>query len=66
MFARPEFVPVGKFSTNLDQEFHAGRIARRNEITRLEKGRYNTAYLFAMSLCSCALGVFVLLYVIAR
>jgi uncharacterized protein (DUF2249 family) len=66
MFAPQEFVPVGKFSANLDQEFHVRRTARRNEITRLEKGRYNTAYLFAMSLCSCALGAFVLIYVIAR
>jgi hypothetical protein len=66
MFAPQEFVPVGKFSTNLDQEFHARRVARRNEITRLDKGRYNTAYLFAMSLCSCALGAVVLLYAIAR
>ncbi|MEA2841126.1 MAG: hypothetical protein QOF41_2456 [Methylobacteriaceae bacterium] len=57
---------MGKFSTSLDQEFHARQIARRNEITRLDKGRYNTAYLFAMSLCSCALGAVVLIYVIAR
>jgi hypothetical protein len=57
---------VGKFTTSLDQEFRARREARRNEITRLEKGRYTTAYLFAMSLSSCALGAVVLIYVMTR
>jgi hypothetical protein len=57
---------VGKFTANLDQEFHARRTVRRPEITRLEKGRYNAVYVFAMSLCSCALASLVLAYVIAR
>jgi hypothetical protein len=65
MLPRQEFT-VGKFTTSLDREFRATRVARRNEITRLEKGRYTTAYLFAMSLSSCALGAVVLIYVITR
>jgi uncharacterized protein (DUF2249 family) len=57
---------MGRLATNLDQEFQARRTARGSEITRLEKGRYSTAFLFAMSLCSCALAGCLLIFVIGR
>jgi hypothetical protein len=44
---------MGRLATNLGQEFQARRTVRGSEITRLEQGRYTTAFLFAMSLC-CA------------
>jgi hypothetical protein len=55
-----------RLTTNLDQGFQIGRQIRGSEITRLDTGRYSTAFLFAMSLSACVLASVVLIYALGH